>query len=211
MVFPGLRGAPEAAIASFLGEAQRQLRPYDVFLGASVFNFGSGPVQKRKNVEAFTMTFDTGQAPMVGQQVTIGPATVNDTDVLGRIDLMIARDDATRCDLTVKGSIAGVPRGWVYVGGNTFQPDRNTEGVITKTNLKNLAATAGQELTYTCVPLGSGTRIGVDRDLILQRFVSQMPVRFEPAKGPAALHGVVIVVDPESGRASDIRRLRVPA
>jgi 2',3'-cyclic-nucleotide 2'-phosphodiesterase len=53
--------------------------------------------------------------------------------------------------------------------------------------------------------------IGVDRDLILQRFMSQMPVRFEPAKGPAALHGVVIVVDPETGRASDIRRLRVPA
>jgi len=53
--------------------------------------------------------------------------------------------------------------------------------------------------------------IGVDRDLILQRFLQQMPARFEPAKGPAALHGVVIVVDPDSGRASDIRRLRVPA
>ena len=53
--------------------------------------------------------------------------------------------------------------------------------------------------------------IGVDRELILQRFVSQMPVRFEPARGPAALHGVLIVVDPESGRASDIRRLRVAA
>ena len=53
--------------------------------------------------------------------------------------------------------------------------------------------------------------IGVDRDIILQRFLSQMPARFEPAKGPAALHGVIIVVDPETGRASDIRRLRVPA
>jgi 2',3'-cyclic-nucleotide 2'-phosphodiesterase len=53
--------------------------------------------------------------------------------------------------------------------------------------------------------------IGVDRDIILQRFLSQMPVRFEPAKGPAALHAVVIVIDPETGRASDIRRLRVPA
>ena len=53
--------------------------------------------------------------------------------------------------------------------------------------------------------------IGVDRDLILQRFMNQMPVRFEPARGPAALHGVVIVVDPDTGRASDIRRLRVPA
>jgi hypothetical protein len=53
--------------------------------------------------------------------------------------------------------------------------------------------------------------IGVDREIILQRFLSQMPTRFEPAKGPAALHGVVIVVDPDSGRATDIRRLRVPA
>ncbi|HXH82359.1 MAG TPA: TIGR00282 family metallophosphoesterase [Candidatus Tectomicrobia bacterium] len=53
--------------------------------------------------------------------------------------------------------------------------------------------------------------IGVDRDTILQRFLSQMPVRFEPAKGPAALHGAVIVVDPDTGRASEIRRLRVPA
>jgi 2',3'-cyclic-nucleotide 2'-phosphodiesterase len=53
--------------------------------------------------------------------------------------------------------------------------------------------------------------IGVDRDIILQRFLSQMPVRFEPAKGPAALHAVLIVIDPETGRATDIRRLRVPA
>ncbi len=53
--------------------------------------------------------------------------------------------------------------------------------------------------------------IGVDRQMVLDRFLSQMPVRFEPAKGPAALHGVVISVDPESGRASGIQRLRVPA
>jgi metallophosphoesterase (TIGR00282 family) len=53
--------------------------------------------------------------------------------------------------------------------------------------------------------------IGVDRELIMQRFLSQMPARFEPAKGPAALHGVVIAVDPETGRASSIQRLRVPA
>ena len=53
--------------------------------------------------------------------------------------------------------------------------------------------------------------IGVDKDIILQRFLTQMPVRFEPARGPAALHGVVITVDPETGRASDIQRLRVLA
>ena len=53
--------------------------------------------------------------------------------------------------------------------------------------------------------------IGVDRDLIIQRFMQQMPIRFETAKGPAALHGVVITLDPDTGRASSIERLRVPA
>ena len=53
--------------------------------------------------------------------------------------------------------------------------------------------------------------IGVDKDLIIQRFLTQMPVRFEPAKGPAALRGVVIAVDPETGRATSIQRLNVPA
>jgi hypothetical protein len=53
--------------------------------------------------------------------------------------------------------------------------------------------------------------IGVDKAIILERFLTQMPVKFEPAKGPAALHGVVIAVDPETGRASSIQRLRVPA
>ena len=53
--------------------------------------------------------------------------------------------------------------------------------------------------------------IGVDRDQIIQRFLNQMPIRFETAKGPAALQGVVIAVDPESGRATSIRRLQVPA
>src|SRR5207249_8992103 len=47
--------------------------------------------------------------------------------------------------------------------------------------------------------------IGVDRDQIIQRFLNQMPIRFETARGPAALHGTVIVVDPDTGRAGSIR------
>jgi len=50
--------------------------------------------------------------------------------------------------------------------------------------------------------------IGVERELAIQRFLSQMPNRFEPAKGPAALHGAVVRIDPESGKALEIRRIR---
>src|SRR5713101_4358979 len=52
--------------------------------------------------------------------------------------------------------------------------------------------------------------IGVDPELALGRFLSQMPNRFEPAKGPAMLQGAVIRIDPETGRGLSIERLRVP-
>lgn len=52
--------------------------------------------------------------------------------------------------------------------------------------------------------------IGVARELAIQRFLSALPNRFEPAKGPAALHGAVLRIDPDSGKALGIHRLRVP-
>jgi hypothetical protein len=52
--------------------------------------------------------------------------------------------------------------------------------------------------------------IGVEPALAISRFLTQMPNKFEPAKGPAALHGVVIRIDPETGRGLSIERLRVP-
>jgi len=53
--------------------------------------------------------------------------------------------------------------------------------------------------------------IGVDPELAIGRFLSQVPVRFEPAKGPAALSGAVIRIDAETGRALSIDRIHVPA
>ncbi len=52
--------------------------------------------------------------------------------------------------------------------------------------------------------------IGVDKDIALERFITQMPNRFEPAKGPVALHGALLKVDAETGRGLSIERLRVP-
>ena len=52
--------------------------------------------------------------------------------------------------------------------------------------------------------------IGVEPELALARFLSGMPNRFEPAKGPAMRQGAVIRIDPETGRGLSIERLRVP-
>ena len=50
--------------------------------------------------------------------------------------------------------------------------------------------------------------IGVRTDLILRRFTTQMPVRFEPADGGVRLEGVVIECNGE-GRASSIEAIRI--
>jgi len=49
--------------------------------------------------------------------------------------------------------------------------------------------------------------IGVEKAQVLERFLLQMPVRFEVAKGPSIFSAVVIDIDAESGRAEAIQRL----
>jgi hypothetical protein len=48
--------------------------------------------------------------------------------------------------------------------------------------------------------------IGVRKDVILERFLTAMPVRMEPAKGSAELHSVIVEVDDASGKAVQMRR-----
>jgi sugar lactone lactonase YvrE len=138
---------------------------------STVQNFVSSPVFQNLNLtqeqqlEQFLLALDTGLKPAVGQQVSIDAATFNTTAFVNRITLLVQQADAGNCGLVVKGNVAGEARGAVYVGGNSFQPDRHADAPLSTTAVRNLAATAGQELTFTCVPPGTQTRIGVDRDL----------------------------------------------
>ncbi len=51
--------------------------------------------------------------------------------------------------------------------------------------------------------------IGVEKDLILKRFKTAMPVRMEAAKTGVELHAAIIKVDPETGKATSIRRFEI--
>lgn len=57
-----------------------------------------------------------------------------------------------------------------------------------------------------CGPIQSV--LGMDREIILYRFQSSMPTRFEVADHPGVISGVVIDVQRETGRATAIRRIR---
>lgn len=139
------------------------------FFRATVFNLND---TDRRDLEAFMMVFDTTLAPIVGQQITL--TDTNAAAVNGRIDLMIGRGltafplvdhvGATECDVIVKGIVGGEARGWVLLGDGTFRSDKVAEAPLTEAALRAFAATPGQPLTFTCVPPGSGERMGIDRD-----------------------------------------------
>ncbi|MEO6028836.1 MAG: beta-propeller fold lactonase family protein [Candidatus Binatia bacterium] len=116
----------------------------------------------RRNLDAFMMAFDSNLAPIVGQQITRTSSNAGTVDP--RITLLAQRADAGECDLIAKGEIAGAPRGYLYVGGGTFETDRASEAPVSDATVRALANSAGQEITFTCVPPGEGLRIGIDRD-----------------------------------------------
>ena len=139
------------------------------FLSASVFSLNA---TEEANLEAFTFQFPSDLAPIVGQQVTL--TATNGSVANPRIDLLIARAATNfsslmlggavkECDLIVKGSIDGVARGAVRQANGQFRTDKNE--FFSDAQIRSLAAAPnGGPLTYTCVPPGSGTRMGIDRD-----------------------------------------------
>jgi metallophosphoesterase (TIGR00282 family) len=49
--------------------------------------------------------------------------------------------------------------------------------------------------------------IGVKKELVVNKFLNGMPVRFEPATGDVRLCAVVVDCDQDTGKARDIQRL----
>lgn len=50
--------------------------------------------------------------------------------------------------------------------------------------------------------------IGRKKEQILERFVTQMPTRFEMAEGDIQLHGVIVDIEEKTGRAESIKRVQ---
>ena len=70
----------------------------------------------------------------------------------------------TECDLIFKGVINNEMRGGIQTSSGEFQTDRAAEELIIREALLALIAEGNAQLTFTCAPPGSGTRMGIDRD-----------------------------------------------
>jgi YVTN family beta-propeller protein len=137
------------------------------FLSSSVFVLT--PTEE-DDLEQLLLAFASDLAPMVGQQVTLD--STNSAVVGPRIDAMITASGdsfeslllggiSVECDLIVKGTVGGTSRGWLRLASGLFQDDlgnTNTDAQV------RAFATSDGPLTYTCVPPGSGLRMGTDRD-----------------------------------------------
>ncbi|MCC6677831.1 MAG: hypothetical protein IT436_11855 [Phycisphaerales bacterium] len=98
----------------------------------------------------------------VGAQTTLVSLATAPLAQITFINQMLAQANTGKVGLIVKGRPGGLARGWMYTGTSTYQSDRRAE-TISHASLLALAA-PGSELTFTVVPKGGETRLGVDRD-----------------------------------------------
>jgi DNA-binding beta-propeller fold protein YncE len=123
----------------------------------------------RRDVEQYLLVFESDLAPIVGQQITL--TARNEAAVAPRIALLEARaavafnskaiaGAATECDLVAKLVLFGRPVGFLYDPTNqVFVSAEEHHITLSDAALRLLARVPGQEITYTCVPPGSGSRI----------------------------------------------------
>ena len=126
------------------------------------------PDRTRRDVEQFALAFDTDLAPIVGQQVTL---TAGNAAAVGpRIALLEQRAGAAftskllggtvkECELVARLAQGGAIRGFLFDPASASFAPAGGGAALSDSALRALAATPGQEVTFTCAPTGQGARL----------------------------------------------------
>jgi len=137
------------------------------FLSASVFNLSAAnQAQEVRDVAAFMFQFPSGTRPAVGRQVTLPPGMPPTGPPASEalLNRLIALGDASsadrHCELVASALSAGRLRSYRLDGG-LWATDVADEAAV---NTKALREAASGPLTFTCATIGSGGRLGGDRD-----------------------------------------------
>ncbi|NNE43892.1 MAG: beta-propeller fold lactonase family protein, partial [Gemmatimonadetes bacterium] len=125
------------------------------YFDVAFFNFNT--LAERTDVEAYMLAFGSETHPAVGAQWTM-----DGSNGQARVDSLVTEADALDIGLIVKGRDGGgLARGWTYLTGGLFTPDRAAEPDVTLAQLV-AGVGAGTELTFTAVLTGEEFRLGVD-------------------------------------------------
>jgi len=127
-----------------------------------VWGTGTTATTRRRDMEAFMLSFGNDTHAGVGQQAMAMNGGGAGDDV-ARINQLVSIANGGTAGLVVKGIRDGVMRGWMLQGG-AFRSDRQSEAPLSPNALLQSSG-AQSPLVYTLVASGTTTRIGIDRDL----------------------------------------------
>lgn len=128
--------------------------------------FAPWPSATKDDLVEFLLAFDTGEAPTVGYQVTLNAASAHGASAAADCALLEAQAALGNCELIGKGDLDGDARGLRYDPAlDTYTSDRTGVGPFTLAQIEAQAAAGQATWTLSGVPLQSGTRLGIDRDL----------------------------------------------
>ncbi|MVF12823.1 hypothetical protein FT643_11795 [Ketobacter sp. MCCC 1A13808] len=133
-----------------------------IFLDSPTFNLTAAELVQ---VEALAIAAPSDMNPIVGQQVTVTKANRTRSDVRNRINLLVERALVTspraECDLVATTVVDGQSVGWVMNARQGFVPsDTGLTSATTLDGVLDYATGKDSTATFTCVPPGSGTRMG---------------------------------------------------
>ena len=137
------------------------------FLSRPVFDRFSTDAVVQNNLSAFVQCLDTGMAPAVGYARTLTAANIDTASVVSDWNLLEAQaTSGTNINLIIKGTIDGKQRGFVHLApaGGNYRSDTTSLPSMTRAQLR-AKVLAGDTLTIMGVPVNSGTRMGIDRNL----------------------------------------------
>ena len=133
----------------------------------STFSEFGVPIVQTNGLKDFLFAFPAETAPVMGQQLTIGGH--NFAARSERLDLLLQRAKITapypECDLVAHSLVNGRNRGWAYDRpGSKFRPDHSETAPLDDAEMRELISQSDSPFTMTCLPWGSGGRVGQDRD-----------------------------------------------
>ena len=184
----------DRAIVPYLQESSRLLRPFNLPPGTpgrgwTVVESAAGPLAVLNLIGRVFM--GSADCPFRGADAAIAEIAGHAAAIL--VDI---HAEAT----SEKGAIAR------YLDGRVSAVIGSHTHVQTADEMVLEGGTAALTDAGMCGPVRSV--LGVRADRVIERFLTQRPVRFDVADGPAIVQGAIVDIEDQTGRATAIVRLQ---
>lgn len=181
-------------IISVLGQNQRILRPANYPDGAPGKGYGIYTTLKGTTVGVINL-----QGRVFMQAIDCPFKAVSKI-----LDEIAAKTKIIIVDIHAEATSEKMAMGWFLDGKVSFVAGTHTH---IPTRDARILPQGTAYLTDLGMAGSQDSVIGVSKEAVMQRFLTQLPVRFEPAKENVWIHGAIVSVDPETGMAKDIKMI----